>query len=216
MKRFIKICGLTHVASVNAAVAAGADALGFVFTESPRQVSARHAALIASRVPQRVLRVAVMQHPTPDLWHEVETIFCPDVLQTDAADFADLEVAPDIARWPVVRQGTSGESEPLPELFVYEGVASGRGEIVDWQAAAGVAKKGRMILAGGLDCDNVARAIGIVQPFGVDVSSGVEASPGVKDPELIRAFVLAVRATEHEPAGTLQQVGQSTPGKPAE
>jgi phosphoribosylanthranilate isomerase len=196
MKRFVKICGLTHVVSVNAAVAAGADALGFVFSDSARQVTARHAAFIASRVPRHVLRVAVMRQPAAGLWHEVREIFCPDVLQTDGADFGYLDVPQDIQCWPVVREGEPTTERDLADVFVYEGAASGRGEKVDWQVAAGIARKGRMILAGGLDAGNVAEAIETVMPWGVDVSSGVESAPGVKDPDLIHAFVAAVRATE--------------------
>jgi phosphoribosylanthranilate isomerase len=196
MKRLVKICGLTHVASVDAAIAAGADALGFVFSDSARQVTARHAAFIASRVPRNVLRVAVMRRPPVDLWREVETIFCPDVLQTDAADFEYLDVPSEIQRWPVVREGAATTERDVAEVFVYEGASSGRGEKVDWQVAADAAKKGRMILAGGLDADNVVEAIETVMPWGVDVSSGVESTPGVKDPDLIHAFVAAVRAAE--------------------
>jgi phosphoribosylanthranilate isomerase len=190
---FVKICGLRHPAGVEAAVAAGADAVGFVFAPSLRQVTAREAAMAANRVPGKVLRVAVMQHPTIEEWREVETIFCPDVLQTDAADFDYLEVPPEIARWPVLREG-SVDPRALPGTFVYEGPASGRGQRVDWQAAAALAKRGRMLLAGGLDCDNVAQAIEQVVPWGVDVSSAVESAPGVKEPALIRAFLTAAKA----------------------
>lgn len=197
MKRLVKICGLTHVSSVDAAVAAGADALGFVFTESPRRVTARHAAFIGSRVPRHVLRVAVMQHPSAELWKEVETIFCPDVIQTDATDFDYLEVSPEIVRWPVVREGKVPTEQDLEGVFVYEGAASGRGETVDWQIAADISKKGRMILAGGLDGDNVAAAIKAAAPYGVDVSSGVESAPALKDADLIHAFVEAVRALDN-------------------
>ena len=192
----IKICGMRHAASIEAAVKAGADALGFVFAESVRQVTARQAALLASRIPQRVLRVAVMRNPDVELWREVETIFCPDVLQTDAADFDYLEVPPGIARWPVLREGSAGNLAALPDTFVYEGQASGRGEAVDWAVAAGLARKGRMILGGGLTPENVAEAIRIVAPYGVDVSSAVETSPGVKDPALIVRFIQAARDTE--------------------
>ena len=192
MTPFVKICGLRHAAAVEAAVAAGADAVGFVFAPSVRQVSAREAAVAANRVPRGVLRVAVMLHPSPEEWREVETIFCPDVLQTDAADFDFLDVPPEIARWPVLREGTA-LPDALPDTFVYEGAASGRGERVDWHAAAALAKRGRMLLAGGLDCDNVARAIAEVAPWGVDVSSAVESAPGIKDPTLIQAFLTTAK-----------------------
>lgn len=193
---FIKICGLRHAASIEAAIKAGADALGFVFTESIRQVTARQAALLASRIPERVLRVAVMRNPDIELWREVELIFCPDVVQTDAADFSYLEVPADTTRWPVIREGSVADQTAIPDTFVYEGKASGQGEAVDWQVAAGLAQKGKMILAGGLTPENVAEAIVTVAPFGVDVSSAVESSPGIKDPELIARFIAAVRATE--------------------
>ncbi|MEX0975846.1 MAG: phosphoribosylanthranilate isomerase [Woeseia sp.] len=192
----IKICGLRHAASIEAAIKAGADALGFVFTESLRQVTARQAALLASRIPERVLRVAVMRNPDVELWREVETIFCPNVLQTDVLDFSYLEVPSDVTRWPVIREGSVDNKATLPDTFVYEGNASGQGATVDWQVAAGLAKKGRMILAGGLTPDNVAEAIATVAPYGVDVSSAVESSPGIKDAELIARFIAAARATE--------------------
>ena len=196
MAVFVKICGLTHASAVQAAVRAGADAVGFVFAPSPRQVTARQAALLANKVPATVKRVAVMQHPDAGLWREVESIFCPDVLQTDAADFDALEVPQEIERWPVVREGGQIRLPVPPGTFVYEGRKSGRGEIVEWGVAAELAKRGRMILAGGLSEDNVAQAIATVRPFGVDVSSAVESTPGVKDPELITRFVAAVRATD--------------------
>lgn len=189
MEPLIKICGLRDAACVEAAVAAGADALGFVFAPSIRRVSARHAARIASGVPRHVLRVAVMLHPTPDEWREVEDIFRPDVLQTDSADFDELNVSADIVRWPVIREAADHAPPQLPHTFVYEGATSGRGQPVDWTVAATLATRGRMILAGGLSCDNIAQAIATVAPFGVDVSSALESSPGVKDPTLIRRFI---------------------------
>lgn len=194
MRPLIKICGLSRAESVDAAVAAGADALGFVFARSVREVNARHAALVASRIPRRVLRVAVMLHPTVEHWREVEAIFCPDVLQTDAADFDYLDVPAEIARWPVLREGPEISKKPVPATFVYEGSQSGRGQQVDWQTAAALAQRGNLILAGGLDCNNVARAIEQVAPYGVDVSSAVESKPGMKDPQLIYDFVAAARA----------------------
>ena len=192
MTPFVKICGLRQAAAVDAAVAAGADAVGFVFAPSVRRVSAREAADAARRVPRQVLRVAVMLHPTPEEWREVETILRPDVLQTDAADFDYLDVPPCIERWPVLRQG-SPMPEALPDTFVYEGAASGRGERVDWRTAAALAKRGRMVLAGGLNAGNVARALAEVAPWGIDVSSSLESAPGIKDPSLIQTFLAAAK-----------------------
>jgi phosphoribosylanthranilate isomerase len=195
MSCLVKICGLKYAATVDVAVEAGADALGFVFAESPRQVTVRHAAYIAAKVPEQILRVAVMFHPTAEEWEEVEAIFCPDVLQTDAEDFQDLDVPDDITRWPVVREGSLPPEENLPGTFVYEGASSGQGQVVDWSIAANLAEHHRLILAGGLSVDNVAEAVRRVRPYGVDVSSAVESAPGDKNPELICAFIEAVRAT---------------------
>ena len=193
MTTFIKICGLTDKVAVEAAVDAGADAVGFVFAESSRHVTPQHAAVISAMVPQQIKRVAVMLHPANDEWLEVAEVFQPDVLQTDVADFASLEVAANIERWPVFREGAASTAESFPQMFVYEGQNSGRGEKVDWAIAANLAKRGRMILAGGLSVGNVAAAIREVAPFGVDVSSAVESQPGKKDPAKIQAFVAAAR-----------------------
>lgn len=201
MRRLVKICGLRDAGAVEAAVAAGADALGFVFAESVRRISPGEAAALAEGVPREILRVAVMRHPAADLWREVAAVFRPDVLQTDAADFANLSVPAGIVSWPVIRETEDAGDAELPETYVYEGAASGRGLQVDWERAARLARRGRMILAGGLDCGNVREAIGTVAPFGLDVSSGVESAPGVKDPRLIEAFVRAVRAAERGSTG---------------
>ena len=151
MSCLVKICGLRHGATVDAAVQAGADAVGFVFAKSVRQVTARQAAFIAANVPEHVLRVAVMMHPTPEEWDEVLTIFCPDVLQTDAKDFRELDVPHEVARWPVIREGSIAGNGDLPNTFVYEGKTSGLGETVDWSIAASLAETSELILAGGSD-----------------------------------------------------------------
>ena len=197
MKTFVKICGMTDAAAVQAAVSAGADALGFVFAKSPRQVTPQHAALISAQVPQHIKRVAVMLHPSGDEWKEVAEAFHPDVLQTDAADFTSLDVAANIERWPVFREGTTNADDEMSQTFVYEGRKSGHGEKVDWAIAAVLAKRGRMILAGGLSAGNVADAIREVAPYGVDVSSAVESEPGRKNPAKIQAFIAAAKISDN-------------------
>jgi len=193
MSLFIKICGITDESAIDAALDAGADALGFVFyAPSPRNLVPTRARELAARVPSSVRRVAVMLHPDAALWRAVEQVLRPDVLQTDSEDFSQLEVDPGIEKWPVLREGAVPDT--IPEAFVYEGRASGRGETVDWNAAAPVARRGRMILAGGLDAGNVGDAIRIVDPWGVDVSSAVESRPGIKDAGKIRAFIEAARS----------------------
>ena len=192
MVRWIKICGLTRREDVETAIAAGVDAIGFVFAPSKRQVTARHAAQIASEVPAGIARIAVMLHPGQPLLDEVWQEFRPDVLQTDAEDLQYLAVPAELSVMPVLRTGR-GASEILPPRLLFEGPVSGRGTTADWSAAAELAKRTQLVLAGGLNAANVAAAIDAVKPFGVDVSSGVESAPGVKDAVKIHEFVQAAR-----------------------
>ncbi len=196
MSVMVKICGLHDVAGVAAAVESGANAIGFVFTESVRRVTPRQANDICREVSEHVQRVAVMRHPTNDEWRAVLDEFAPDVLQTDIEDFVALEVPDSVIRWPVIREESAALENELPGVFVYEGANSGRGVTVNWPRAAAIAQRGRMILAGGLNAGNVATAISSVDPWGVDVSSAVESGPGKKDPDLIRQFIHAVHAAE--------------------
>jgi phosphoribosylanthranilate isomerase len=193
---FIKICGLRDADDVRVAVEAGADAVGFVFAESVRRISPVNARQAVADLPADIRRVAVMRHPDNEQCREVIEVFAPDVIQTDAEDFATLEIPEHIECWPVLREGR--ESVEVPGIYVYEGKRSGSGETVNWTRAAEVAKHGRMILAGGLAEDNVRAAIQTVRPWGVDVSSGVESLPGTKDHELMQRFINAVRAAERE------------------
>ena len=198
---FVKICGLTNELHVQVAVEAGADAVGFVFADSVRRVEPLQAARIASLVPETVKRVAVMLHPSNEEWQAVLRDFAPDVLQTDAADFESLDVPDSVECWPVYREGnkvtdTFRVDPKVSVTYLYEGARSGSGETVDWSRAAELARTGHMILAGGLSVRNVAEAIAIVRPFGVDVSSAVESAPGEKDSQLIRDFIRAAKAAE--------------------
>jgi len=190
----VKICGLKNAEHVRAAIDAGADAVGFVFAASVRRVTPAEAATISMSVAPHIKRVAVMLHPTNDEWQDVLKGFTPDVLQTDAEDFASLDVPDSIECWPVYREGKS--QLEVSNTYVYEGRKSGQGETVDWSRAAAIACEGNMILAGGLAANNVAEAITTVRPYGVDVSSAVESAPGQKDIRLINEFVSAAKAAE--------------------
>lgn len=192
---FVKICGLTSAEGCAAAAAAGADAVGFVFAESPRRVSAARAAEICAALPNQVLRIAVMRHPGSAEWDEVRDVFDPDWLQTDAGDFAGLRLGEKVRALPVFRDDAA---DRLPQRLLFEGAHSGRGQVADWTQAARIATRTELVLAGGLTPDNVADAIRCVNPWGVDVSSGVEDAPGIKNPDKIAAFVRAARAAvEH-------------------
>jgi phosphoribosylanthranilate isomerase len=194
---WIKICGLTTQEGVSAATEAGADAIGFVFAPSKRRVNAREAARLARNVC--VKRVAVMQHPQQGELDEVWSDFRPDALQTDIDDLARLRVPAGLEVIPVIRAGQRPAGPP-PSRVLFEGARSGTGETADWAAAAQLARETQLVLAGGLNVANVAAAIASVRPWGVDVSSGVESAPGIKDPERIHEFVRAARAA----AGAMQ------------
>jgi len=193
MTVFVKICGVMDEAALDAAVEAGADAIGFVFHEgSPRNLEPRRAAALAGRLPGGVLAVAVTRHPALDLVSRVLEDFCPDAWQTDAVDFAGIRLPDFVQRWPVLRDGA------IPPAFcgrvVFDAVESGQGRLANWREAALLARRSELVLGGGLDAGNVAAAIAAVHPYGVDVSSGVECAPGVKDIARIRAFLAAARA----------------------
>jgi len=195
---WIKICGMTSPAAVEAALEAQVDAIGFVFASSVRKLTPGVAATLARPARGRVRCVAVMQHPTQAAVDEVLRTFAPDLLQSDAGDFARLRLPAALETLAVVREGAE-PPVPLPARILFEGPASGRGRVSDWSLAAALASRTELVLAGGLSEANVAAAIAQVHPFGVDVSSGVEASPGVKSPAAIARFVAAVRAADAVP-----------------
>jgi len=190
---WVKVCGLTSAEAVEAAVEAGVNAVGFVFAESKRQVTAQRAAELARDVPKHIVRVAVMLHPSQRQLDEVWSVFRPDILQTDIEDLDALSVPAQLQVTPVIRAGRA-LPEVLPSRLLFEGPVSGTGATTDWSEAARLARQTQLILAGGLKPSNVAAAIATARPFGVDVSSGVEAQPGVKDPEKIYEFVRNARA----------------------
>ncbi|MEJ2521595.1 MAG: phosphoribosylanthranilate isomerase [Gammaproteobacteria bacterium] len=187
----MKVCGLTTEAAVEAAAETGVDAAGFVFSPSPRQLTAERAAALAERLPDSVVRVAVFRHPAPGEVARVLHEFAADWVQTDAADLAGQDLA---GAEPVAVLRAGGPTPVvLPGLVLFEGAESGAGEVTDWDAAEKLARQTRVILAGGLDAANVADAVASVRPWGIDVSSGVEIRRGEKDPARMAAFVAAAR-----------------------
>jgi phosphoribosylanthranilate isomerase len=199
MTMFVKICGLTTPEGVAAAVKAGADAAGFVFSASPREVTPAQARKLAAALPATLRRVAVFRHPPPGWISRVLEEFPADWVQSDAADLPGVDLGGAEAL-PVFRSGAP-LPELLPELLLFEGPQSGTGNVADWDAAARLARRTRVVLAGGLHPGNIAGALAAVRPWGVDVSSGVESSPGIKDPALVAAFVAAARRADEESQG---------------
>lgn len=190
---WIKVCGMTTPEAVHAALDARVDAIGFVFAESKRRVAPGRAVELAQPARGRVRCIAVTRHPTQSEVDEILDVFRPDVFQTDWQDLQTLRLPRDLTVLPVLRAG-GGEPAPLATRVLFEGPVSGTGVPTDWPSAQAMARRTEVILAGGLSPANVAAAIAEVQPFGVDVSSGVESSPGLKSPQKIASFVSAARA----------------------
>jgi len=190
---WIKICGMTSAEAVSAALEARVDAIGFVFARSPRQVTPEVAARLALPARGRAICVAVTRHPAQQSIDEIVRIFRPDLLQTDADDLRALHLPRELQLLPVLR-GWNGEDDQLPPRVLFEGQASGTGVPCDWNAAGTAARRTQLVLAGGLNAANVGQALAEVRPYGVDVSSGVETSPGQKNPAEIMRFVTAVRS----------------------
>jgi phosphoribosylanthranilate isomerase len=189
---WIKICGITTPQAVAAALAARVDAIGFVFADSPRQLTLEDAVALAGPARGRVRCVAVTRHPSQRYLDDILAVFRPDVLQCDADDLRGLRLPKQLELLPVFR-GWDGPQQRLPARLLFEGPTSGSGIPCDWTTAQRLARRTQLVLAGGLDADNVASAISAVRPFGVDVSSGVEERPGVKSPAEVVRFAAAAR-----------------------
>jgi phosphoribosylanthranilate isomerase len=220
----IKVCGIASAESLEAAIGCGVDAVGFVFAESSRRIKPELAGLLAAACPPTVLRVGVFRHPTVDEVAEVVERVGLSAIQSDAQDEETVRlviggevggVGSGIEFIPVYREGADLAARLKREaasaggghgrLVLIEGPTSGAGQAVNfarvreaiegaWGVQGGEGGRAPVILAGGLNAGNVAEAVRVVRPLAVDVSSGVESGPGVKDAGKIAAFVAAVRA----------------------
>ena len=199
----IKICGTTNLDDALMAVDAGADALGFIFVpNTPRYLHPDEAAKIIEELPPFITTVGLFVNAKHS---EIDTI-----ANGCALDAVQLhgEEPPELCQTlnrRVVKAFRVKDESTLSHLHDYrvsaylldtyvKGAMGGTGRVFDWNLAVKAKKYGRIILAGGLNPENIASAILQVRPYGVDVSSGVEMSPGCKDPAKIKAFISAVRA----------------------
>ena len=199
----VKICGITSEADALAAAEAGADAIGLMFYEdSPRHVTLEQAKAISAALPQHVMRVGVFVNAEEAFVHQALTECMLNILQ-----FHGDETPEECSRYPVMTLKAfrvQGE-ETLAELEAYPSAGylldayvkdalGGTGATFNWDLAVRAQEFGKPIfLAGGLTPENVVEAVRKVQPFGVDVSSGVESEPGRKDAEQMRTFVAAAK-----------------------
>jgi phosphoribosylanthranilate isomerase len=207
----VKICGITNVEDAQAAVAAGADALGFVmYGKSPRYVKPAVASAIIAGLPPFVLPIGVFVNEDADMVRKL----------MDECGFALAQLHGDESALycehfgrPALKAIRLKDRTAFLALAEFHGRANvrgfvidafgehaygGTGQTVDWALAAEVARAAPILLAGGLTPSNVAEAIRQVRPYGVDVSSGVEQSPGKKDPDKVKAFIQAARLVPTE------------------
>jgi phosphoribosylanthranilate isomerase len=193
----VKICGITRHQDAEAAVRHGASAIGFIFWPgSPRFIDPYRARRIAKALPPFISAVGVFVNQPSDYINGVASLVPLSVVQLHG-DESPAFVA-QLSR-PVMKAITRRESasewpqQVMLLVDVHDPVKrGGTGHVVDWTMAASIARERRIVLAGGLTPDNVADAVAAVQPWGIDVSSGVEESPGVKDERRIAALFAAM------------------------
>jgi phosphoribosylanthranilate isomerase len=203
---FVKICGITNEDDALLAVAMGADAVGFNFVQgSTRQIAAQVAYDITRRLPPEILTVGIFRNELPsrvvDVAHKAGVKAVQLHGRETAAD--TLQVAQSF-RW-VIKVFSAGDPN-LPrageygtDLIMIDGPEPGSGRVFDWALAGDAPDSLKLILAGGLTPDNVGAAITEVQPWGVDVASGVERSPGRKDAIAVKRFIENARAHASTP-----------------
>lgn len=206
----IKFCGITRAADAETAVALGVDAIGLIFVpQSPRCVALDTALAIRRRLPPLVAAVALLRNPDAAFVHEVLRVLKPDLLQFHGEEPAAFCAS---FGWPYLKAiAMQDQTRPLAEIaadyasasaLLLDGHATGglggAGQTFDWRQASPNAGL-RLMLAGGLHPGNVAAAIAAARPYAVDVSSGIEAAPGLKHSGKMQDFVRAVRRADSEP-----------------
>ena len=197
---FVKICGITNEDDALFCVAMGADAVGFVFAPSTRQVAAQQVYDITRRLPPEILTVGVFRDEHPE--RVVDTVMRSGVKAAQLHGHETPAMVAEVAqqvRW-VIKAVTAGSTDAAradefgTDMVLVDAASPGSGQVFDWGLFADLPEGPRYVLAGGLDPDNVGLAVSRAQPWGVDVSSGVERSPGRKDPLKVKAFIERARA----------------------
>ncbi|MGH7693288.1 MAG: phosphoribosylanthranilate isomerase [Candidatus Dormibacteria bacterium] len=202
---FVKICGITSEEDALLSVALGADAVGFVFAPSVRQLSPLVAGDIARRLPPEVITVGVFRNEAKERVVEIVGTVGLKVAQLHGKESAAEarwireRVPSTIMAFMAGDRAIARAADYGADVVLLDAPSPGSGEVFDWRLAEGVADGTPLLLAGGLDPTNVARAIALVHPWGVDVASGVESGPGVKDPAKLRAFITTAKASASPP-----------------
>lgn len=199
---FIKICGITNEEDALAVTALGADAVGFVFAPSPRQVTPGKASDIIKRLPPDVLPVGVFRDEDPNRVITLALKAGVKAVQLHGHE-TPAQAAEIRPHFPVLIVAMAAGDVKLPsydrfgaDALLLDAPSPGSGAVFDWAMAEGLPVNRRVILAGGLTPENVVSGIEQVRPWGVDVSSGVEAEPGIKDAMKVQAFIRAARSVD--------------------
>jgi phosphoribosylanthranilate isomerase len=207
----VKVCGLTSVDDALAACALGADLVGFIFVPGTSRCIAPEAArAIISLLPPRVAAVGVFAGEKPERMHEVAALCGLSYVQLHGDGDAGKAALPGLPSIRVARVGGADDiaaAERLPPGLLLldtrvKGALGGTGRAFDWALARGLCACRPVIVAGGLTPGNVGEAVRTLHPWGVDVCSGVERSPGVKDHDKVAKFIRAARAAAGKEAGT--------------
>jgi phosphoribosylanthranilate isomerase len=199
---FVKICGTTSEEDALLAVAMGADALGFIFAPSPRQIAPVLAREIARRLPPEIITVGVFRDETPERVVEIVNGAGLRAAQLhgrespEACRFVRERVPMAIKAFAAGDPAVRRAADYGADVVMLDAPSPGSGQVFDWRLAEGVPDGVRFLLAGGLTAENVGEAIRRVRPWGVDVATGVEEAPGHKDARKVRAFIAAARAAE--------------------
>jgi phosphoribosylanthranilate isomerase len=199
---FIKVCGITRLTDALHATQQGATALGFVFwPKSPRYIEPERAAEIIAELPSSLLSVGVFVNEPID---GIRDVVAKAGINTVQLHGDEPPAYADALDWPLLRSVTIDEADltcaawPADTTFLVDAAdpirRGGTGGRVNWARAAEMARERRVVLAGGLTPENVRSAITAVKPYGVDVSTGVEQSPGVKDFDKVARFVANARS----------------------
>ena len=201
----VKVCGITNLEDAWTAIEAGTDALGFVFVpNTPRYIEPDDANAIMRQIPPLVTTIGLFVNAGSTQIRDVATNCRLDAIQLHGNESPELCHSLNLK---IIKAFRITESEPLNILSKFQvdaylldtyvkGKLGGTGKTFDWNLAYRAKKYGQIILAGGLNPSNVSTAINQVKPYAVDVSSGVEAEPGRKDPKKVRDFIRTVRETD--------------------
>lgn len=206
---FVKICGVTTVEDALLAAGLGADAVGMIFAASARRITSADARDIARRLPPDVLSVGVFRNERRERVAEIANTLGLRAVQLHGQE-SPADTTWVAQRVPIVIKAFAATDPALAEVGAFgpvrlliDSTTPGSGQVFDWAVLEEVPLNRSFILAGGLDPSNVADAVRTVRPWGVDVASGVETSPGRKDPAKVRQFIAAARSVPDRPRAKL-------------